>query len=430
MGTLPQARIVEKRWAKDLPVPDRVQVALGEIAASAKEGLLAVSVGIGLQVLDLMFAEELTSVVGPKGRHDARRTAVRHGSGKGQVVLGGRKVRITRPRARKADRGEVELATYRCFQDPELLSELAYSRMVAGVSTRRYPAALEPVGEVDATGTSRSAVSRRFVVRTGAALEELLHRDLSGIRIVAIFADGIEVAEHTCVVALGVDDQGRKHVLGLREGTTENAGVCRALLADLIERGLAFDEGILVVIDGGKGLRKAVRSVFGSLALIARCTVHKKRNVLDHLPRHLHAFVGGALDRAWAMKDTAAAERALRALAGRLEDAHPDAAASILEGLAETLTVMRLGIGPSLRRTLQTTNPIESANSVARTVTRGVKRWRDGKMVKRWIAAGMLEAERQFRRVKGYREIPALIAALKVHAQAVSDQGVMIPRSA
>ena len=168
MGTLPQARIVEKRWAKDLPVPDRVQVALGEIAASAKEGLLAVSVGIGLQVLDLMFAEELTSVVLPKGRHDAERAVVRHGSEQGQrVVLGRRKVWITHPRARTTDCREIELATYRHFQDPELLAEMAYSRMVAGVSTRRYPAALEPVGEIDELGTSRSAVCCRFVAPAG-----------------------------------------------------------------------------------------------------------------------------------------------------------------------------------------------------------------------------------------------------------------------
>ncbi len=430
MGTVSQARIVEKRWAGGIAVPDRLQVAVGEIVANARDGLLAMSVDVGLQVLGLMFAEDMSAVVGPKGRHSPERTAVRHGSEQGQVVLGGRKVKVRRPRARTTAGAEVELPTYRHFQDPELLTEMAFSRMVAGVSTRRYPAALEPVGDVDATATSRSAVSRRFVARTAAALAELMGRDLSQTRLVAIIADGIEVAEHTCVVAMGVDDQGKKHILGLREGTTENAGVCRALLADLIDRGLAFDEGILVVIDGGKGLRKAVRGVFGDLALIHRCIVHKRRNVLDHLPKHLHGFVGRTLDRAWAMKDAAAAERALRALARRLEDAHPDAAASILEGLAETLTVMRLGIGPALRRTLATTNPIESANSVARTVSRGVKRWKDGKMVKRWIAVGMLEAEKQFRRVKGYREIPALVAALKTHAQGVSEQGAMLPRSA
>ena len=235
-----------------------------------------------------------------------------------------------------------------------------------------------------------------------------------------MFADGIEIAEHTMVVALGVDDQGRKHPLGVREGTTENATVCRALLSDIVDRGLDFSGGILLAIDGGKGLRKAVRGVFGSLGLVARCRVHKRRNVMDHLPPEQHAFVGHQLDKAWRMDDTQRAERTLRALAERLEAHHPGAASSLREGLEETLTVTGLGLPPTLSRTLYTTNPVESMISIARDVMRNVKRWRDGKMIARWTAAGMLVAERQFRRVKGYRDIPVLLAALAAHAEKVS----------
>ena len=274
MGKVPHVTVVRKHRAAELPLPDEIQVPLAEIAGRAKEGLLALSVGVGLHVLDAMMAGELHAKVGAKGKHNPERVAVRHGQQPGRVVLGGRTVRVCRPRARTVDGGEVDLETYRAFQDPDLLGEMAFERMVAGLSTRRYQTGLEPVGELDAWGTSRAAVSRRFVHLTAKALGELMSRDLSDARFVAVFCDGIELAEHCCVLALGVDDRGRKHPLALREGTTENAAVCRAMLADLVERGLRFEEGILVVIDGGKGLRKAVRQVFGSLAAVQRCQIH------------------------------------------------------------------------------------------------------------------------------------------------------------
>lgn len=422
MATVQRIPLGRKPGQARIELPDRVSVSLTELGATVKEGLLAFAVAVGLRVFTTLMEEDLAAAAGPKGRHDPDRGAYRHSRERSAVVLGGRKIKVTKPRARTLDGEEVRLPTWDAFSGEEQLTEGAVGRMLAGLSTRRYGAGLEPVGDVEAFGTSRSAVSRRFTRRTTEALRELMGRDLSEVRICALFADGIEIAEHTMVVALGVDDQGRKHPLGVREGTTENATVCRALLSDIVDRGLDFSGGILLVIDGGKGLRKAVRGVFGSLGLVHRCRLHKRRNVMDHLPPEQHAFVGRQLDKAWGMDDVLAAERALRALADRLEAQHPGAAGSLREGLEETLTVTGLKLPPTLSRTLYTTNPVESMISIARDVMRNVKRWRDGKMIERWTAAGMLVAERQFRRVKGYRDIPVLLAALSAHAEKVSGR--------
>ncbi len=412
MSKLHASPVTEKDQAP-FALPERVEVPLHHLAGAVKEGLLAFSVGVGLQMMQLMMDEELTGIVGPKGKHNSDRSATRHGSEDGSVVLGGRKVAVTRPRARHLDgSGEIGLQTYAHFSTEDVLGQMAFERMVAGLSTRNYTAGLEPVGDVEQTGTKRSSVSRRFVARTQSALKELMTRDLSELTIVALLVDGVEIAEHTMVVALGIDEQGRKHPLGLREGTTENKGVCRALLSNLIERGLNFDDGILVVIDGGKGLRSAINSVFGRLALVQRCQLHKRRNVIDHLPEHMHAFVAKKMECAYKMRDFSAAKRSLHDLARTLEAQHPGAAASLREGLEETLTVVRLELSPSLQRTLRSTNTIESMISIGRTTMRNVKRWRDAKMIERWTAAGMLEAEKRFYRVQGYRDIPALQAAL------------------
>ena len=413
MSKLHAPHVLEKAQEAPFALPEQIEVPLHHLAGAVKEGLLAFSVGVGLQVMQLMMGEELNEIVGPKGKHNADRAATRHGSESGSAVLGGRKVAVTRPRARHLDgSGEVELQTYAHFCTEDLLGQMALERMVAGLSTRNYSAGLEPVGDVEQTGTKRSSVSRRFVARTQSALKELMARDLSELTIVALLLDGVEIAGHTMIVALGIDAKGHKHPLGLREGTTENKGVCRGLLSNLIERGLDFRDGILVVIDGGMGLRAAVNSVFGRLALVQRCQLHKRRNVIDHLPDHMHSFVTKKMERAYKMRDFGAARRSLGDLAKTLDTQHPGAAASLREGLEETLTVVRLGLSPSLQRTLRSTNTIESMISIGRTTMRNVKRWRDAKMIERWTAAGMLEAENRFYRVQGYRDIPALQAAL------------------
>lgn len=422
MTTIPRPRLVSRSTdleAEDLP--DNVTIALRELAGAAKEGLLAFSVGIGLAVLDELFEAEVVRLAGPKGKHDADRGAYRHGHEPRQVTLGGRRVQVNKPRVRSIDEEEMELRTFRTFAKRDLLNEAALGRMLAGLSTRRYSAGLEPVGQVEARATSKSAISQRFIQGTEQKLAELFGRDLSQLDLVAIFIDGVEIAEHCVVVALGVDADGRKHPLGLWEGTTENKTVCNALLGNLIERGLHVEQPRLFVIDGGKAIRAAVISTFGTYAVIHRCREHKRRNVLDHLPQAERMFVSRKLNKAWSEPDARRAEAQLRALAKQLETQHPGAAASLLEGLEETLTVTRLGLSGSLLDTFKSTNPIESMISIARDVTGNVKRWKNGKMVVRWMAAGVLDAEKRFRRVKGYREMPMLRVALRRHHQSIDS---------
>jgi putative transposase len=392
-----------------------VTVAVAELATAAREGLLALAVGTGLQVLEVMLAEDVARLVGAKGRHIPERSAVRHGSEPGQVTLGGRRMRVRRPRVRTADgTREVAVPTDQAFAATDLLDQLAVERMLAKLSTRRYQAGLEPVGtrvEQTATGTSRSAVSRRFVARTEHALAELLAQDLSGLDLVALMVDGIRVAEHCCVVALGITIDGTKVPLGLVEGATENATVVGELLVGLRERGLEVTRPILVVIDGAKALRRAVTEVFHH-PVIQRCQLHKLRNVTDRLPDALASVVAKRMRAAYRHSDPLVAQAELEALARELDRSHPGAAASLREGLVETLTIARLSVPPTLARTLRSTNCIESMIEICRDHAANVKRWQDGQMVLRWIAAGMGEARRQFRRVNGYLYLPALRAAL------------------
>ncbi len=422
MTTIPRPRLVS--GSTDLAaedIPEQVTIALRELAGAAKEGLLAFSVGIGLAVLDELFEAEVRRLVGPKGKHDPDRRVYRHGHEPRQVTLGGRRVPVTKPRVRSVDEEEIELRTFRTFATRDLLNEAALGRMLAGLSTRRYPAGLEPVGQVEARATSKSAISHRFIQGIEQKLAELFGRDLSQLELMAIFIDGVEIAEHCVVVALGVDADGHKHPLGLWEGTTEHKTVCNALLGNLIERGLHVEQPRLFVIDGGKAIRAAVLSTFGTYAVIHRCREHKRRNVLEHLPQANRLFVSRKLNKAWSEPDARRAEAQLRALAKHLETNHPGAAASLLEGLEETLTVSRLGLSGSLLDTFKSTNPIESMISIARDVTGNVKRWKNGKMVVRWMAAGLLDAEKRFRRVKGYRDMPMLRVALRRHHQGLES---------
>jgi putative transposase len=398
-----------------LVLPERVTIALGELAGAAREGLLALAVGTGLGVLGSLLDADVERLVGPKGRHAPDRAAVRHGTQPGRVTLGGRRVRVDRPRVRSADgTAELPLPTWQAFAGTELLDQLALERMLAKLSTRRYRVGLEPVGSrvtQEATGTSKSAVSRRFVAATERALAELLAADLSGLDLVALMVDGIRVAEHTCVVALGITIDGTKVPLALAEGATENATVVGDLLAGLRDRGLDVARPILVVIDGAKALRRAVTDVFDH-PVIQRCQLHKLRNVTDRLPDAVAATVAKRMRVAYRNPDPLVAQAELAALARELDRSHPGAAGSLREGLAETLTIGRLGVPPTLARTLRSTNTIESMIEICRDHAANVKRWRDGQMVLRWIAAGMGEARQQFRRVNGYLHLPALRAAL------------------
>ncbi len=397
-------------------LPPGVQDALGELAGAAKDGLLALSVGVGLGVLSEMMEAELDEVVGAKHANNAQRTAVRHGHTDGEVTLGGRRIAVKRPRARTADgEQEVPLATYEYFADRDPLTRVVLEQMLAGVSTRRFSRTREPVGEQVSTSersASKSAVSREFVGRTREHLDALMSRDLADVRLAALMVDGVELKGRCCIVALGVSTDGVKLPLGLWDGSTENKTVTAHLLADLIGRGLDVEQGVLVVLDGSKALRAAVDEVFGPVP-VQRCVRHKERNVLEHLPERDRPAVKARLRRAWASDNHALALDGLRALASELEHSHPGAASSLNEGLEETLTLTRLGIRGRLKKTLASTNPIESMIEIIRRTSRNVKRWQNGDMCLRWTAAGMLEAETQFRKVVGYSDLAKLALAVE-----------------
>jgi transposase-like protein len=411
-----------------LALPESVSVAMSEIAEDMQEGLLALAVGAGLQVMHTLMEENVTAVCGPKGKHDSGRAAVRHGTEAGSVALGGRRVPIERPRMRAVDgTGELAVPAYELFSRSEVLGRMAMGRMLAGLSTRRYPVGLEPVGqrvEKSARSTSKSTVSRRFVAATETALAELLAAPLGTLDLVALMIDGVHFGEHLCVVALGIGIDGTKHPLGLAEGSTGNTSVVTDLLTGLRDRGLDTTRPILVGIDGGRALHAAVVRVFDH-PVIQRCQLHKLRNVADKLPDHLASTVTKRMRQAYHAESAIVAQAQLEALAKELQRTHPGAAASLREGLAQTLTVLRLGVSPTLARTLRSTNSIESMISIARNHSMNVKNWQNGTMALRWCAAGMIEAGKQFRRVNGHLHLPALRVALDeyVAAQTVAAMG-------
>jgi putative transposase len=417
---VPVPQVVTTVEASESALPPQVQEALGELVGAAREGLLALSVGVGLGVVHELMELEVTEVVGPKGKRNPDRTAKRHGHENGSMTLGGRRVPVRRPRMRTADDDqELPAKTYEYFADRDPLTRAVMDRMLAGVSTRRFARVGEPVGtdvEESSSATSRSSVSEMFVERTATALSELMGRRLDDVRLAVMMLDGMEIAERCHVVALGITTEGVKIPLGLWEGSTENATLARTLLADLVDRGLDPEQAILFVIDGGKALRRAIRDVFGEHALVHRCHRHKERNVCDLLPERDRDQVRARMRAAWALPDAELAEQRLKLLAGELDRTWPDAAASLREGMAETLTLMRLGIPSQLARTLCSTNPCESMIEIVRYTQRNVKRWRDGDMRRRWTAAGMLVAEQQFRRIIGYRDLAKLVIAIERHA--------------
>lgn len=401
---------------RGIVLPERVEISLTEIGATAKEGLLALAVGVGFQVLQAVMEEEVNRIVGPKGKHQPGRQAVRHGKEKGYVILGGRKVRIKRPRVRSTDKKEIPLVTYTTFQQEDPLEQAVLERVLYGLACRQYRRGLEPVGSVvEAVGTSKSAASRRLIKGFTRVLEELLSRPLDRLDLLALMIDGVVVAEHTAVVALGLDSDGRKHVLGLWEGATENATLCRSLLSGLVARGLRYEQGILVVIDGSRALRAAERCAISSVTKrwcnAIRCT-RSATSWSTYLRANRPGSNGGP-GAAWRENNPTKAKQKLLRLAEELEKDHPGAAASLREGLEETLTVQRLRLPGPLQKSLSSTNIIESALDGVRQATHNVKRWSGGKQVLRWVAAGLLVRENQFHRLAGYRELPLLRVALQ-----------------
>ena len=406
---------------KQFPVPAEVTIALEEIAGSAKEELLALAVGTGLQVMQVLMEEQVTALCGPRSKHNPERAGYRHGRGSGSVTLGGRRTPIEHPRVRAAD-GSSELAvpTYALFSQTELLGAMAMERMLAGLSTRRYRVGLEPLGakvEASASAISRSAVSRKFVQATEDRAGRAARRPAPGARPGG--ADGRRGALRGALL------RGRARYRRRRAQAPARArgGLDRKRhLVGLREHGLDVTRPILVVIDGSKALRRALLDVFEQ-PLIQRCQLHKVRNVKDKLPERLRSTVERRMRQAYRADSALDAEAQLLALARELDKTHPGAAASLREGLAETLTVLRLDVPPTLARTLRSTNPVESMLSICREHAKNVKRWRDGRMALRWCAAGMLEAAKQFRRVNGHLHLAALRVALERDAADRSSAG-------
>jgi transposase-like protein len=364
-----------------------------------------------------MLEEDRTAICGPRYAHQTERESSRAGTVRSEVVLGGRKIALRRPRVR-SNGAEVPLPTFQLMASEDPLNRRVVEQMLVGVATRQYARSLEPLpSTMPARGVSKSAVSRRFVVKTAAQLAAWRSTALDAIDLVALLIDGVHIGEHCIIVALGIDHTGSKHALGLWDGSTENAAVCQSLLADLQSRGLRTDRSLLVILDGSKALHKAVTQTFGSAALIHRCQVHKLRNILEHLPESQRPWVRAIVARAYKQVDVTTARRLLQDLARRLEDRYPSAAASVREGLDETLTILTLGLSDRLRQSLATTNAIESLISRTRHVKRNVKRWRGGQMILRWTAAAILEAVKGFRRLKGHKDMPKLVAALRARDQ-------------
>src|SRR3954451_20899038 len=419
MGKVSAPKVVTALEASESPLTAQIQDALGELVGAAREGLLALSVGVGLGVVHELMELEVAEVVGPKGKHNPDRSAKRHGHEAGSMTLGGRRVAVRRPRMRSADdEHELPVQAYAFFADRDPLTRAVMDRMLAGVSTRKFAQVGEPVGlgvETEASATGKSSVSQMFVERTGTALEELMSRRLDDVRLAVMMLDGMEVAEATHVVALGITTEGIKIPLGLWEGSTENATLTRTLLADLVDRGLDPEQAILFVIDGGKALRRAIKDVFGEHALVHRCQRHKERNVIDLLPERDRDQVRARMRAAWSLNDADLAEQRLQLLAGELERSWPDAAASLREGMSETLC---------------STTPCESMIEIVRCTQRNVKRWRGGDMRKRWTAAGMLVAEQQFRRIIGYRDLANLVIAIERHAILAAPNSHLDPQAA
>lgn len=392
---------------------DALQLTLdrNEVLRQMQEGLHQMGVSVGLEIAAMLMQDEVRRLCGERYEHQRSRGATRHGHQQGVITMAGQKMAIEKPRVRSTrNGGELALEVYGMARREEAMPAAVLARMVRGVSCRDYEGVIETAA--NGFGVKRSSVSRAFKTASAKKIGEMHERRLDDTRFPVIFIDGIDWVDTTMIVALGISQDGSKRVLGFREGATENGEVCKTLLEDLIERGIDLAQPALLVIDGSKALRKAIAKVWGSVALIQRCRVHKRRNIQAHVADRLWPDVVRMLDKAWAEPSYERALKQLNTLAGYLDRIAPDAASSLREGLEETLTVTRLKIDPALGVHLVTTNPIESAFSCVRKLTKRVKRWRGATMKHRWCATGLLDAERRFRRIKGYTSMPQLLKAL------------------
>jgi putative transposase len=366
---------------------------------------------VGLMLVSAVIESECKKIAGEKNVKNPLRTANWWGSQLSPIYYDSQKVLIDRPRLRGRDNKEIQLNTYKAFQSPKKMKQSVMKQMVLGISSRNYEEAIESF--ISGYGIKKSSISRHFIKATAEQMREFMERGLSGLELCAIFIDGIEFKRQMLVVALGLDKKGKKHILGLWQGATENSTVCTNLLDEIERRGLDMGGDYLFVLDGSKSLRTSVARKFGKDVLVQRCQQHKRKNVREHLPPEHQEVIDARIRAAYNMADYDKAKESLDLTVRYLERLNPSAAASLREGIEETLTVHKLGVTGLLRKTLSTTNPIESCFSITRTITGRVKRWNGGDMVQRWAVAAILRAEKKFKRVKGYKEIPKLIAALQ-----------------
>ena len=401
----------------DPPKTTLVEISLPLLGAFAniENSFFDLCIDAGQQVLGAMMEQDREDLCGARWKRDPNRRAGRAGTTKSEVTLGGRRIPIGRPRVRSQQGQEVELPSFAFAANRDPLDRHTLNAVACGISSRKYARSLDPLpAELEDRSTSKSSVSRRYVAMTTKQMTSWLTTPLGDRHFPIVMIDGIHLGDHLVLIALGIDFEGKKQVLGLREGHTENGRVAKALLRDLVARGLSPERARLFVVDGALALSSAIRSVFGSLGVIHRCQLHKQRNILGHLPDRLQESVKSVLREAWKLSDVTVARRRLERLASSLEAAHPGAAASVREGLDETLTLQRLGVGGRLYTKLRTTNAIENLNSGVATYARNVKRWQGGRMVVRWVSAAIVEAEKKFRRVQGWRDIEKLVKALDV----------------
>jgi putative transposase len=392
----------------------RMVLPMAEMVGWLRKGVGELIRQAGLQLMDLLMQEEVRELVGERSQRQADRTANRWGSEGGYCVVMGQKVPIQRPRVRTTEDKEVRLGSYEMFHCGEPLTETVWEKLMLGLSTRKYGQAIRQFSE--AYGLEKSAVSEHFIEASRAKLKDMMERRLDKMRLCALLIDATPFEGQQMVAALGIAQDGQKTILGIRQGATENATVVSELLGDLVSRGLDFTEPRLYVLDGGKALSAAVKKHAGESAAIQRCQVHKRRNVLDHLTDEQKPAVAKSLHAAYALEDYAAAKQALNMLHRQLMDLNPSAARSLGEGMEETLTVHRLHVPMQLRKTLASTNVIESAFSIVEQVCKNVKRWHAGDQRERWVGSGLLVAQKQFRRVTGYKQIPALLRELEALA--------------
>jgi putative transposase len=385
---------------------------LAEMVGWLRQGVGELIRQAGLQLMELLMEEEVRELVGERSQPQPDRTATRWGKERGYCVVMGQKVRVNRPRVRTTDDQEVRLGSYEMFHRGEPLTETVWEKLMLGLSTRKYGQAVRQFSE--AYGLEKSAISEHFIEASRTKLKEMMERRLDKLKLRALLIDATPFAGQQMVAAMGISQDGRKTILGIRQGATENATVVGELLGELANRGLDFSEPRLYVLDGGKALHAAVKKYAGESAPIQRCQVHKRRNVLDHLTEEQKPLVAKKLNMAYALEEHAAAKLALEQLQRELMDINPSAARSLAEGLEETLTVHRLHVPPQLRRTLASTNVIESAFSIVERVCSNVKRWHPGDQRERWVGSGLLVAEKQFRRVQGHKQIPNLLRELEL----------------